>query len=121
LNWAIEGWRQLRERGYFVQPGAGLEVVEELEDLGSPIGAFIRDCCLIGAGQTARTDNLFLAWQNWCKEQGRERPGDKITFGRNLRAAVPGVRVARSRVPGEERRDRSYDGIGLQDWLTPLF
>ena len=79
LNWAVEGWRRLRERGYFVQPAAALEVVGGLEDLGSPIGAFLRDRCEIGAGLSVSVDHLFTAWDSWCTEQRRERPGDRQT------------------------------------------
>ena len=45
LNWSIEGWKRLRERGHFKQPKSSRDLVQELEDLASPISAFIRDCC----------------------------------------------------------------------------
>ena len=37
LNWAIEGWHRLRERGHFVMPSSAQEAVEEVADLGSPV------------------------------------------------------------------------------------
>jgi phage/plasmid-associated DNA primase len=45
LNWSIAGWRRLSERRHFVQLNSALDVVRQLEDLGSPIGAFIREEC----------------------------------------------------------------------------
>jgi putative DNA primase/helicase len=50
LNWAIVRWRRLTERGHFLQPRSALDAVRQLEDLGSPIGAFLRERCVIGAG-----------------------------------------------------------------------
>jgi putative DNA primase/helicase len=42
LNWSIAGWHRLIKRGHFLQPGSALDAVRQLEDLGSPIGAFLR-------------------------------------------------------------------------------
>ena len=49
LNWAIEGWRRLRERGHFVMPTRVRDVVHEIEHLSSPVSAFVRDVCIVGA------------------------------------------------------------------------
>jgi len=83
LNWAIAGWRRLIERGYFVMPASSGEAVQEFEDLGSPIGAFIRERCVV------ETSTLFESWCEWSKQQGRDHPGTAQTFGRDLRAAFP--------------------------------
>ena len=42
LNWALEGWRQLHDRGHFIQPTSAQDAIDDLEDLGSPITAFLR-------------------------------------------------------------------------------
>src|SRR5262249_6708294 len=49
LNWAIAGWRRLIERGFFATPTSSADAVRELEDLGSPIGAFVRERCIVAA------------------------------------------------------------------------
>jgi putative DNA primase/helicase len=112
LNWAITGWYRLISFGHFTQPKSALEAVQQLEDLGSPIGAFIREKCEIGAGRTATIDQLFGAWCQWCQEQGRDKPGTKQTFGRDLRAACPGLKVTQPRY-GDER-ERAYQGIRIK-------
>ena len=112
LLWAIEGWRRLRERGRFVQPDAGKEMIGELDDLASPVGAFVRECCNIGPGCQIERSALFAAWKKWCEEQGREHPGDTATFGRNLRAVVPSLGDAQPRTDGG--RIRVYEGICLK-------
>jgi putative DNA primase/helicase len=110
LNWAIEGWRRLRERGAFVQPASSEEALAELEELGSPIDAFLREHCEKEPGRTVMAANLFSAWESWCIEQRREKQvGNRQTFGRNLRAAFPGVRTRQ-----QHNHERFYEGIGLK-------
>ncbi len=113
LNWAIEGWRRLRERGYFLQPDSSRETMQELEDLGSPMGAFVRDRCVIEQGKSVGVDQLFEEWKAWCKDQGRDYTGSKGTFGKDLRAVHPGLATRQARDGGD--RTRIYEGIGLQD------
>jgi len=112
LNWAIAGWQRLFERGHFVQPTSAKEALEELEDLTSPIGAFVRDRCMVGPGSEVLVDHMYEAYKTWCDDQGRSYPGTKQTFGRDLRAAVPGLKTAQHREP-DGRRERYYEGIAL--------
>jgi len=112
LNWALDGRDRLTQRGYFKPPQSSAQVARELEDLGSPIGAFLRDRCEIGAGQRVEAGKLFSSWRDWCQTQGRDRAGTAQSFGRDLRAAVPGLRVVQPR-EGTERH-RYYEGVGLK-------
>jgi putative DNA primase/helicase len=113
LLWAIAGWDRLRERGCFVQPKSGAEMVKDMEDLSSPVGAFVRECCEVGPGREALVRDLFGHWKQWCEEKGRKDPGSEQTFGRDLRAAVPGLDVRQPRQG--ETRVRVYEGIRLRD------
>jgi phage/plasmid-associated DNA primase len=88
------------------------EALRHLEDLSSPIGAFVRDRCVTGAQYEIDKDVLFEAWKAWCVEEGRDRPGTKALFTRDLRAAVPGVIPGRPR-DGDQRR-QIYQGITLR-------
>ena len=113
LIWAIEGYHRLSARGYFVQPNSSAEALQSLEDLGSPVGAFVRDRCVVEPQQTVDCDVLFHQWKIWCERNGRARPGDTASFGRNLRAVVPGLRTTR---PWKKTdRVRMYVEIGLAD------
>jgi putative DNA primase/helicase len=111
LNWGLEGRDRLERRGYFIPPASSAEVARELEDLGSPIQAFLRDRCEVAPGQTTEVATLFSNWQNWCGTQGRDRAGTAQSFGRDLRAAVPGLRVVQPRNGSD--RHRYYEGVGL--------
>ncbi|MCC5870456.1 MAG: bifunctional DNA primase/polymerase [Gammaproteobacteria bacterium] len=108
LKWALEGWTRLRERGHFVQPDSVRDAICELEDLASPVGAFVRDCCVVGAGKRISIDDLYRAWRQWCQNDGRSTATTKQTFGRDLATVVPGLR---SRMGSGNLR--FYEGIGL--------
>jgi putative DNA primase/helicase len=112
LNWAIEGWRRLQERGHFRQPASSAETIQELEDLSSPVGAFLRERCEIGLGLSISRKLLFAHWRDWCEEEGRDHPGTTASFGRRLGAAVRGLKTTQPRVDGE--KERRYEGIGLR-------
>ncbi|MCC7293573.1 MAG: hypothetical protein IT449_16070 [Phycisphaerales bacterium] len=112
LNWSIAGWRRLNERGHFVQPESSAEALQELEDLSSPIRAFVRQRCEIGPGLQVEVESLYGAWQDYCGNTGRDRTGTIQSFGRDLRAAYPSLRVAYPRVG--TARVRYYEGIALR-------
>ncbi len=109
--WALDGWERLTERGHFQQPAASADAIQELEDLGSPISAFLRDRCRVEAGATIAAAQLYDAWKSWCATEGRDHPGTAQTFGRDLRAAVPGLKNTNNRV-GDSRM-RFYEGVNL--------
>jgi putative DNA primase/helicase len=109
LLWAIEGWRRLNARGRFVQPQSAEDAVRELEDLSSPVGAFVRHCCNIGPGFRVWVDDLYEAWRMWCGREGWNHPTAKATFGRDLAAAVPGI--AHRRGTGDKP---FYEGLDLK-------
>jgi putative DNA primase/helicase len=69
---------------------------------------FVRDHCDLGAGHTVEARVLFASWCNWCYQENRH-PGTAGQFGKDLRAAVPGIKMTQPR-PG---RRRVYEGIGL--------
>ena len=121
LNWALEGRDRLYERGFFVQPPSAKQMVDEFENLSSPVGAFTRECCVEQAGMEVSQDDLFDAWRHWCDDNGREHSGTKQTFGRDLRAALPwldDVQHREKNEAGEVRRPRYWQGVGLKGERT---
>ena len=112
LNWSIGGWQRLRERGRFAQPDSGRELLESLEELASPVGTFVKECCWVGPGYHVGVKVLYDRWRSWCEETGRDYTGDLQHFGKNLRAVVPGLRLSRPRA--DQERVRFYEGIDLK-------
>jgi putative DNA primase/helicase len=112
LNWAITGLQRLRERGHFVQPESGQQLLAELSDLASPIKAFVRDCCKVDDAAEVFPQDLFDSWKAWCERHGRDHHGTKEVFARDLRACVPNLKMPNLRKAGG-KRERWYVGIRL--------
>jgi putative DNA primase/helicase len=112
LLWALEGWKRLRERGRFRQPDSGRQLIQDLEDLSSPTGAFVRERCEVGPGFSVPVKDLYGDWKSWCEEKGRDHAGDEASFGRNLRAALPQVNTRQARLGS--MRLRFYEGLRLR-------
>ena len=110
LNWARIGYGRLQERGFFVQPASAKDAIETMESMASPIGQFIRERCRVAAGLQTTVGELFQAWENWCLFQNR-RAGTAQTFGRDLRAALPHIKITQ---PRHLKQKRVYEGIGLR-------
>jgi putative DNA primase/helicase len=111
LNWSLTGLADLTASRAFTEPQSSKEAAVALQDLASPVAAFVRDCCTKGPTEEVGVDTLYAAWRAWCEDNGRERAGTKQTFGRDLRAVIPSIRVVRPR--DDDARTRRYVGVAL--------
>jgi putative DNA primase/helicase len=112
LNWSLDGLERLATQGRFTRPPGADEAMVALQDLASPVAAFVRDRCLRGPELAVGVDDLYAAWKTWTEDNGHGR-STKQVFGRDLRAAVPGLRIVRPRDDGG--RERVYQGVALRD------
>jgi putative DNA primase/helicase len=111
LNWALDGLDRLRDQGRFTQPESARDAMQDLEDLASPVSAFLRDKCVTGPNRRVPIQTIWDAWRAWCDVQSSHH-GTKQTFGRDLSAAVPGLRRVRPR-DDDGQRGYVYEGVGL--------
>lgn len=94
LLWAIEGWKRLQDRGRFVQPVSSAHLIEDLEDLASPVKAWARERCEQGPTRKAACKKAFADFQRWCAEDAHQKHVVTATrFGIDLRTAVQVKRV----------------------------
>jgi putative DNA primase/helicase len=116
--WAVKGLIRLLNRGRFAIPDAERELRRELDELSSPISAFVRECCSIEAGSSVAVRDLYRAWHAWCEEKGNRHPGTEQTFGRDLRAVLPSIAAQQPRA-GDGSRYRCYAGVKLNEsgWI----
>jgi putative DNA primase/helicase len=112
LLWALEGRQRLLKRRRFIQPKSSTELIQQFEDLGSPVRAFVRDKCVTGSKNQEEARLFFEAWKTWCIQNGRDRPGTVQIFGKNLHSCVPGMKVTRPRIDGVQVM--YYEGIRLK-------
>jgi putative DNA primase/helicase len=108
-EWAIEGWKRLRERGHVIQPDLD-GLLEEIEDVSSPVKAFIRDCCILDPAASEGMDNLFAAWERW-NESRKMQATNRVHFSRALRSAAPGIQKVHLGSNGA--RVHGYRGLRL--------
>lgn len=112
LLWAIDGWERLNDRGHFVMPEKSKALLEEIEELSSPVKAFVRDCCTVDPEGEISINALFQEWKNWSDRNGSHSSGTKQRFGRDMRSALPNLRISYRR-DGDDRQ-RFYEGIRLK-------
>lgn len=113
LNWAVEGWRRVRQRGRITQPQAGSAVAMQMSDLSSPIPAFAREWCEVGADRWVAKDRLFAAFREWHRDNmGQDYLSNATVFARDLYSAMDGqVRDGKGPRPG---REPGFKGIALR-------
>ena len=120
--WALDGLERLQERGYLLRPQSAEGLAEDLVEQTSPMRSFVGEKCVVGEGLGCDRDALFKVWKEWCTEQGRDHAGTKVSFGRQISAAYPGVKRSQPRDTGT--RLNLYSGIRLraawEDEVGPL-
>ena len=115
LNWALSGLQRLIENGHrFTLAPSAEDAIVQLADLASPVRAFVREHGIVNANESIKVEALYGAYKPWAENNGYPKM-TKQTFGRDLRAADPRIRIERPR-DGDERV-RVYVGIGLRPEL----
>ena len=109
LRWSLNGFDRLGSNDRFTISGASEDAVVTLQDLVSPVAAFVRDRCQLSS--EIAVDDIWAAWKEWAEDNGH-RAGSKQSFGRDLRASVPSLSMYRPRDDGD--RERRYLGISLR-------
>jgi putative DNA primase/helicase len=117
FNLALDALDRLRERGWqFLQPANGVEMVEDLSDLASPIRVFVKDHCEIGMPNSVKLETLFLKRRSWAA-QHNQWPSSEEEFSKKLRAAFHHIDSDRPRTFNDKPnlgRKTVLRGIGLR-------
>jgi putative DNA primase/helicase len=108
FNWALDGLDRLRNRGRFKMPVSSQESIREIEDLASPVRAFVREWCMTNAAESISVKELFRAYQAWADETGH-KASPRHVFGKALRALIPTLNYS-----GRGAK-REYIGITLSE------
>jgi putative DNA primase/helicase len=89
LNWSLAGLESLTTRGEFTRSPLADDTITTLQDLASPVAAFMRDRCTTGADEQVYVDDLYAAFRDWADVNGHAKASKQV-FGRDLRAAMAG-------------------------------
>jgi len=68
--WAMEGLKQLRERGHFSTPTQVKQATERYEKESNPVALFIEEECIIGTGNRIQSSTIYSAYKDWCRDSG---------------------------------------------------
>lgn len=113
LNWAVEGWRRVRANGRITQPKAAADVSMQMGDLSSPIPAFVREWCKVGADQWCEKERLFAAFREWHRRRmGQDYVTNAAMFARDLYSAMD-QQVRDSKGREGSRRVPGFAGLSL--------
>jgi putative DNA primase/helicase len=115
LNWAVEGWGRLVERGKFEAPDGG-ELNEELAGIASAVKAFGVDRCEFAPSYSELVGRVFERYVNWLRVTENDSWESRLPrnqFSNKFKAAFPGVGVVRPR-SDDPKRPRMFVGVRLK-------
>jgi len=119
LNWAITGYKMLKERDHFTQPASGVDTLHTLNLLNAPVAAFIEDCCRYDANATADKDKLYSSYTCWALQEGIPALC-KPVFCKDLLEAGRGKIMPYRPAVADGPRTEYYRGLALikEGWPT---
>jgi putative DNA primase/helicase len=109
FNWMVEGLKILLKRDAFV---VGANIQEEIDQMMSRVNPFItftEDCCILGEGLVTRTQEMWEAYRDWCKDGGNRALG-RNKFLDQVLTSFPAVTRTQKDLTD---RHRVFKGIGL--------
>ena len=111
LNWALEGGIAWNAAATLYPPHRLPKLHVNLKTLARPLAHF--SATVAKSPRTKRRGrSLFSKMADLERHQGRDRPSTAQSFGRDLRAALPGLRVSQPRTG--DKRQRVYEGVGIE-------
>ena len=115
FNWAMEGLkRRLARGGFFVQPETGKDYLNEMADMGNPIGAFADDALEFDAHSQVDKDDVFACYKHWALKKSIP-PGTEPAFKRRFLAATQEHYVRSDQVRKNGKRNHFYLGVKLNE------
>jgi putative DNA primase/helicase len=111
LGWALDGLDRI-SRQPFTRPESSSEAILQLQDLVSPVAAFVRERCERGREHDIEARELYVEWKTWADDSGHHVTTAQ-TFGRDLRAVMPELRIVRP-----HNLPRRYGGLRIKQRTT---
>ncbi len=93
LNWLLEGLQEYMVQGLNPPPAVRAAVASYRKD-SDKIARFVEEALVEDSREESRTSLVYLAYQNWCRENG-QFPENSRNFNRGLERA--GLQIVRKR------------------------
>lgn len=84
LAWLVAGYLDWRKNG-LAEPGKVTEATQAYRADSDPLGRFLEAECQMVSAFSARSSQLFAAYEKWCATE-REDPGTPRSFGDAMKA-----------------------------------
>lgn len=120
MEWALKGLDRLNANGgVFTSPASSQEAMDLYHDQSSPVSVFLRDWCVLDPEAWIETEHLYRdGWLEFCKDQGRDHPGTKSKFAKDMFATGAAVKPSQKwfgpRTDSSNKR-QGYLGIRLRE------
>lgn len=111
VMWGLDGLRDLRENGWAVAESS-TEIVAEMALASSPVRQFVEDMVEFGSEYKVTGDDLYRAYDMWCRANGVSFPGTKQKFSSDLKDAYGDI-VQSARLKQSGRVIRGWRGCRL--------
>jgi putative DNA primase/helicase len=109
FNWCLQGYKRLKERGYFAITDDMQSEVDEYRKENNNVLVFVGDQCFISPEYSIPKDELYQSYSSWSKEHGYF-PLSMIKFGKELKKQFPVL------VDDRSSGERSWGGIKFNKW-----
>lgn len=67
LNRFLDGLDELDRLGKFVQPESGMHLINMMDQLGSPVKQFLRECCDFAPDHYEWKDDVLFRFESFCR------------------------------------------------------
>lgn len=115
FNWALDGLDRLNDAdrgGEFTEPESSRSLLDEIDNMASPVTQFIDDMCVFDADEFVPDDDLYHLWRAWCASDGLVA-GSKKLFMAKVRAAY-GKKIEPRKRGSSGKQKRGFVGIMLR-------
>lgn len=121
LAWAVQGYADLIESGKFAANAATWDAINEAQEIGSPMLAFMRDCVTVNHKPDASVEiaEVYRVYQGWCQSTGH-KASSMTTMTKQIMDLEPKIRKARIGSRNSTRR-RSFVGMNLSGFTPNSF
>jgi putative DNA primase/helicase len=115
VNLALSAYRRLVDRGSFVQPESGEELLGLMRQNSSYLANFVEECCEVGPDLVESKAALYEKWRLWCSAKGHSPSADN-KFASDLYTLDlgDGHRIVQSKRTLDGKRVPCYQGLTLK-------
>ena len=112
VTWSIKGFQKLVKKGKFTQPASGQTRLDVLQELCSPVVAFINEKYQVTSNETDKieADEMHTKWRLWCEKTGHHA-SSVHKFYKDLIDVYPAITKKKARI----NRDPVWSYTGIKE------